>query len=252
MRYTPYLPVYRGVRLKIYPTLNLQHGRVVPTSGPGGASPEAPLDLAVRLLDEGATRMALVDVDAAMGKGNNRDLIAQILQRCHARGRKVCIQVAGGIRSSDQAQFFIDQGAVWLVAGTILHKSSMVSEQLMARFQPFLTAAIDARGGKVHRSGWVDTASLSALDLALRAKAYGFKRLLFVDIPEDPNADPDFDTAQALVAATGLPLVMGGSITTLQHLDAAQARLGLKGALVDALLFREDPGLRALLQAACA
>lgn len=252
MRYTPYLPVYRGVRLKIYPTLNLQHGRVVPTSGPGGASAESPLDLAIRLLDEGATRMALVDVDAAMGKGNNRDLIAQILQRCHARGRKVCIQVAGGIRSSDQAQFFIDQGAVWLVAGTILHKSSMVSEQLMARFQPFLTAAIDTRGGKVHRSGWVDTANLSALDLALRAKAYGFKRLLFVDIPEDPNADPDFDTAQALAAATGLPLVMGGSITTLQHLDAAQARLSLKGALVDALLFREDPGLRALLQAACA
>jgi hypothetical protein len=45
---------------------------------------------------------------------------------------------------------------------------------------------------------------------------------------------------------------MGGSITTLQHLDAAQAHHGLKGALVDALLFRQDPGLRALLQAACA
>ena len=238
--------------MKIYPTLNLQHGRVIPTTGQGEPSAEAPLDLAARLLDEGATRMALVDVDAAMGKGNNRELIAQILQRCHARGRKVCIQVAGGIRSSDQAQFFIDHGAVWLVAGTILHKSSLVSEQLMARFQPFLTAAIDARGGRVHRSGWVDTANLSALDLALRAKAYGFKRLLFVDIPEVPGADPDFETAIALATATGLPLVMGGSITSLRHLDAAPAHLGLKGALVDALLFREDPGLLALLQAACA
>lgn len=238
--------------MKIYPTLNLQHGRVIPTTGQGGPSPEAPLELAARLLDEGATRMALVDVDAAMGKGNNRELIAQILQRCHARGRKVCIQVAGGIRSSDQAQFFIDHGAVWLVAGTILHKSSLVSEQLMARFQPFLTAAIDARGGKVHRSGWVDTANLSALDLALRAKAYGFKRLLFVDIPEVPGAEPDFETATALATATGLPLVMGGSITSLRHLDLAPAHLGIKGALVDALLFREDPGLLALLHAACA
>lgn len=246
------LLVCLGVRLKIYPTLNLQHGCVVPTTGPAEACAESPLDIAAQLLDEGATRMALVDVDAALGKGNNRDLIAQILQRCHARGRKVCIQVAGGIRSSDQAQFFIDQGAAWLVAGTILHKSPLVSEQLMARFQPFLLAAIDARGGKAHRSGWVDTASLSARDLALRAKDYGFKRLLFVDIPEEPGSEPDFSTAQELAEATGLPLVMGGSITTSRHLDAAHTHFGLKGALVDALLFQNDPGLLALLQAACA
>lgn len=238
--------------MKIYPTLNLQHGRVVPTTGGGDPCAVTPLDLAARLLDEGATRMALVDVDAAMGIGNNRDLIAQILQRCHARDRKVCIQVAGGIRSSDQAQFFIDQGAAWLVAGTILHKSPMVAEQLMARFQAFLIAAIDARGGKVHRSGWVDASSLSASDLALRAKAYGFKRLLFVDIPEDPGADPDFATAQLLATATGLPVIMGGSITSRRHLEAIHLHQGLKGALVDALLFREDPELLALLQAACA
>ena len=238
--------------MKIYPTLNLQHGRVVPTTGPSDPSAEAPLELAVRLLDGGATRMALVDVDAASGRGNNRELIAQILQRCHARERKVCIQVAGGIRSSDQAQFFIDQGATWLVAGTILHKAPMVAEQLMARLQPFLTAAIDARGGKVHRSGWVDTSHLSALDLARRAKDIGFKRLLFVDIPEESGSDPDFGTAQLLATATGLPMIMGGSITSPRHLEAVHGQQGLKGALVDALLFREDPKLLAFLQAACA
>lgn len=246
------LPVLRGVRLKIYPTLNLQNGRVISTTGGHDPSAEAPIDLVARLLDEGAVRLAIVDVDAALNKGNNRDLIAQLLKHCHSRDHKVCIQVAGGIRCSDQAQFFIDQGATWLVAGTILHKSPMVAEQLMARFQPFLTAAIDARGGMVHRSGWVDTTSLSALDLALRAKAYGFKRLLFVDIPEDPGADPDFDTAQQLATATSLPMVMGGSITTPRHLESVHAHQGLKGALVDALLFRADPKLLAFLHAACA
>ncbi len=238
--------------MKIYPTLNLQNGRVVSTAGLGDLLVQTPLELAVRLIEGGATRLALVDVDAAMGRGNNRELIAQILKGCHARERKVCIQVAGGIRSSDQAQFFIDLGATWLVVGTILHKSPMVSEQLMARFQPFLTAAIDARGGKVHRSGWVDTTSLSALDLALRAKAYGFRRLLFVDIPEDSTADPDFRTAQELAATTGLPLVMGGSLTAPHHLESLHQHPGLKGGLVDALLFQQNPRLLAFLQAACA
>ena len=238
--------------MKIYPTLNLQHGRVVSTAGHEDLYPHPPIDLVSRLVEEGATRLALVDVDAAMGHGNNRELIGQILQRCHARDRKVCVQVAGGVRSSDQAQFFIDQGAAWLVVGTILHKSPMVSEQLMARFQPFLTAAIDARGGMVHRSGWVDTTHLSALDLAMRAKAYGFHRLLFVDIPEDAAAEPDFQTAQDLAITTGLPLVMGGSLTTPGHLEAIHAHQGLKGALVDAVLFHQNPRLMAFLQATCA
>ena len=247
-----HLPLTWGFRLKIYPTLNLQHGRVVSTAGLEDPCPQTPMDLAERLVEGGATRLSLVDVDAAMGRGNNRDLIAQILHRCHARERKVCIQVAGGIRSSDQAQFFIDLGATWLVAGTILHKSPMVSEQLMARFQSFLTAAIDARGGKVHRSGWVDSDGLSALDLAQRAKAYGFRRLLFVDIPKDAEAAPDFQTAQDLAQATGLPLVMGGSLTSPQHLESAHHHHGLKGALVDALLFQQDPRLLTFLQATCA
>jgi len=210
------------------------------------------MDLAERLIDGGATRLALVDLDAAKGQGNNRDLIAQILQRCRARDRKICVQVAGGIRSSDQAQLFLDLGATWLVVGTILHKSPMVAEQLMARFQSFLTAAIDARGGIAHRAGRVDTTSLTALDLALRAKACGFRRLLFVDIPEDPSAGPDFQTAQDLATATGLPLLIGGSLTAPHHVEAVYAQLGLKGALVDALLFHQNPRLLAFLQAACA
>lgn len=240
------------MRLKIYPTLNLQHGRVASTSGQACVCSDSPLDLVARLLEEGVNRLALVDVDAARSQGNNRELIAQILQRCHARDRKVCVQVAGGIRSSDQAQFFLDQGARWLVAGTILHKSQVASDQLMARFQSSLVAAVDARGGQVHRSGWVDTAPLSAIDLAMRAKDYGFKRLLFVDIPENTHGGPDFATARQLAEATGLPLIMGGSLVTAEHLEAAANTRVLQASMVDALLFESQPRLMAFLQAACA
>jgi len=251
LRYTRYCRS-TGVRLKIYPTLNLQHGRVVSTTGEATTYSATPLDLVARLLEEGVNRLALVDVDAARNQGHNRDLIAQILQRCHARDRKVCVQVAGGIRSSDQAQFFLDQGARWLVAGTILHKSQVVSDQLLARFQSSLVAAVDSRGGKVQRSGWVDPTPLSAIDLGLRARDYGFKRLLFVDIPESSRLEPDFLTARRLSEATGLALVMGGSLVSPDHLEAARDTRVLRASLVDALLFESQPRLMAFLQAACA
>lgn len=225
--------------MKVFPTLNLKQGHVVPTLG---AHPHdiAPMDLVARLLAHGVSRLALVDVDAAHNTGNNRELIGRILKACSTSTSPVCVQVAGGIRSSDQAQYFVDHGASWLVVGTILHKSPMMVESLVARFQRYLTAAIDARGGEVHCSGWVDQAGLQAHVLGTKIREYGFKRLLFVDIPLEASANPDFHTAKQIADSTKLPMLMGGSILTMEHLQQAVLSGGLQGVLVDALLFLED------------
>lgn len=240
--------------MKIFPTLNLQQGRVIPTFGGETPSEVAPLDLVQMLLDHGCTRLALVDVDAARNSGNNRELMARLLRACatRPRGANPCVQVAGGLRASDQCSFYLDQGATWLVVGTILQKSPLVVDQLLARFQPHLTAGIDARGGWVHCSGWVQSTGIAAEVMGQRAKAYGFKRLLFVDVPQAPDAEPDYDTARRMQEATRLPLLMGGSLTTLSRLQAAQATQVLHGGLVDALLFLGDPALMGLLPQACA
>lgn len=245
----------RGRDLKIFPTLNIQQGRVIPTFGDGAPSDLTPQEVLERLLDGGCSHLALVDVDAAQNKGHNREIIGQLLRSLQARGTRPCVQVAGGIRSSDQCSFLIDHGATWLVVGTLLQKSSLVVEQLVGRFQNQLTAGIDARGGQVHCSGWAGSATgtgVSASDMALRAKAYGFKRLHFVDLAGKEGGQPDFATAQAIQEASRLPLLMGGSLTSRSHLEAAKATRILHGGLVDALLFLQDRDLLGLLHPACA
>lgn len=241
--------------MKVFPTLNIRQGFAVPALGEegiGGSAREPALEMVHRLLGKGIAQLAVVDVDAAHGAGHNRPLIGQILQLCRQHEHPVCVQVAGGIRASDQAQFFVDHGAAWLVVGTILHKSPIVVEQLLARFQKHLTAAIDARGGEVHSSGWTSPVGLTAETLAKRVQGYGFRRLLFVDLPGetlpglvDAEPVPDFGTARRLAEATRLPVLMGGSIRTPAHLEGAQGIPGLQGVLVDAILFEQE---RAFLQ----
>ncbi len=236
--------------MKVFPTLNIRQGFAVPALGEegyDGPAREPALDLVQRLLGKGITHLGVVDVDAAHGSGHNRPLIGQILKLCRHRDHPVCVQVAGGIRASDQAQFFVDNGASWLVVGTILHKSPIVVEQLLARFQKHLTAAIDARGGEVHSSGWTSPVGLSAEALARRVQAFGFRRLLFVDLPgetmpgvPDQEPLPDFPTARLLAESTRLPVLMGGSIRTPAHVERAQAIPGLQGVLVDAILFEHE------------
>ena len=237
--------------MKVFPTLNIANGRVVPALG--DATPDAdPFEIVDRLLDRRISHLALVDVDAASGRGNNRELMGRILRRTHVLYHGLCVQVAGGIRSSDQAQYFLDHGAAWLVVGTLMHKSPLVVEQLLARFQKHLTAAIDARGGAVHHSGWAETVGIPVEQLALRVHSDGFRRVLFVDLPEEPDSPPDFETARKIMSAGRLPLLMGGSLRSAAHLREAKEQTGLQGVLIDALLFASDSSMVDFLPSSCA
>ena len=228
--------------LKILPTMNIQNATAVPIfrTGAGPCDPMAVVDF---LLAQGVRRLAMVDVDAARGQGNNRDLIARIMHRFHKSANKACIQVGGGIRSSDQAQFFLDHGASWLLVGTVLHRSPVLVEQLLARFRDNLTAGVDARGGEVQTSGWTEAAKLDPEAVGARIKDHGFKRVLFTDIPMSPSAEPDFGTARVLAHGSRIATYMGGSIQSLEHLHKAMAMPGLQGVALDALLLQEHPEL---------
>lgn len=237
--------------MKVFPTLNIENGRVVP--GPGSPSGDAdPFETLDLLLARRVSHLALVDVDAAHGQGNNRELMGRMLKRTRVSYHSVCVQVAGGIRSSDQAQFFVDNGAAWLVVGTLLHKSPLLVDQLLARFHKHLTAAIDARGGQVQRSGWTETAGLRVEELARRVLDDGFKRVLFVDLPQEADAGPDFDTARRITGGAHTPLLMGGSLRSAEHVRQAREVQGLQGVLVDALLFVRDPGMVEFQPSGCA
>lgn len=231
--------------MKILPTVNIQNGRAVPIVGEGEGVDLLPL--VAFLLDQGCHRLALVDVDAARGQGNNRELISRAIQKFHAGRPKVCIQVGGGIRSSDQAQFFLDQGATWLAVGTILQRSPVMVEQLLARFREHLTAAVDARGGEILPSGWGGISGESAEAAGRRIGDFGFKRLLFLDLPATRPAVPDFATARTLSQSSRLAIWMGGSIQTASHLAQARDVSGVQGVAVDGLLLRGDAALTASL-----
>ncbi|BDU74971.1 HisA/HisF-related TIM barrel protein [Mesoterricola silvestris] len=231
--------------MKILPTVNIQNGRAVPIVGEGEGAELLPL--VAFLLDQGCHRLALVDVDAARGHGNNRDAIAKAIAKFHAGRPKVCIQVGGGIRSSDQAQFFLDQGATWLAVGTILQRSPVMVEQLLARFREHLTAAVDARGGEILPSGWGGASGERPEAAGRRIGDFGFKRLLFLDLPVVQPVQPDFATARTLAQGSRLAIWMGGSIQSSAHLAQAREVAGIQGVAIDGLLLRGDAALTASL-----
>jgi phosphoribosylformimino-5-aminoimidazole carboxamide ribotide isomerase len=236
--------------LKVLPTLLIQNGCLVPSAGCEGLDPD-PLEVAASLLDHGCHRLCLLDVDAARSQGHNREIIARIMHRFCQATPKVCIQIGGGIRSSDQAQFFLDQGAAWLLVGTVLHRAPHIVDQLLARFRDHLTAAIDVRGGEVQASGWNESARFSPEEAACHIQEQGFRRILFSDIPGGNGGAPDFHTATRISERSRLPLLMGGTIRSAQHIAQASEVAGIQGVLVDSRLVLEAPELLAIRAQAC-
>lgn len=238
--------------MKVLPTLNIQNGRIVPALENGPATDRQPIEAIEILLDAGCCRFALVDVDAARGTGSNRNVLGSLIRRIRQSGTKVCIQVGGGICSSDHAQHYLNQGATWLLVGTVLHRYPVVVDQLMARFQDHLIASVDARAGEVQIAGRRESRGLLATVLAESIRERGFKRLLFADIPLHPEADPDFQTAKEICERTHLSVFMGGSIRTQAHLAQAEELRGLQGVHIDISYLLESPRMLLSPASSCA
>lgn len=227
--------------MKVLPTLNIQNGRVVPALEHSPLADRSPMDVVDTLIARGCCRFALVDVDAARSQGSNREVIGALIRRIRQTGHKACIQVGGGICSSDHAQHFLNLGATWLLVGTVLHRYPVVVDQLLARFGDHLMASVDARDGEVRISGRSEPKGIRAAAMAESIRELGFKRLLFADIPTASESGPDFQTAKDICDRARIPVFMGGSLSSQAHLHQAEEVRGLQGVFLDALYLMESP-----------
>src|SRR5216684_1059571 len=103
----------------------------------------------------------LIDLDAAMGSEDNRELITMFC------GRVPC-QTGGGVRSIERAQELLNAGAKRVIFGSALLKDGVpdvaFAKECAAKLGiERLTFAIDSRSGKVAVKGWKENTTIDAL-----------------------------------------------------------------------------------------
>src|SRR5258707_1258147 len=112
----------------------------------------------------------LIDLDAAMGRGNNRELIAMICKRLPC-------QTGGGIRDVTRATELLSLGAKRVIFGSALLKDGAINTPLAAEAATTLgleqlTFAIDSRGGKVAIQGWKEATAIAPADMVQALDPY--------------------------------------------------------------------------------
>lgn len=205
------------------PAIDLINGRCVRlTEGvydTEKAYSDNPAAMAASFAASGASRLHVVDLDAARGQGNNRDAIKAI--RAAFPGT---MDVGGGVRSLKDAEALRNIGVDFLVVGTALVKQPDEVASWASELGPVLIAGIDARDGEVKVAGWEAGSSIRATDLAARAGELGMVEIIYTDISRDGTlTGPNVSETVAMAEASGLPVIISGGVGSMADLEALAA-----------------------------
>jgi phosphoribosylformimino-5-aminoimidazole carboxamide ribotide isomerase len=204
-----------------------------------------PLEAALRWQKEGARLLHLVDLDRALGTGDNREAIRRI-----AGALAIPFQLAGGIRTLEALREALSLGAGRAVVGTAAVKDPGLLERMLQEAGPGrLALALDARGLEVVVSGWQERTSLFALDLLRTWAGLGVRTVIYTDVRRDGTLlGLDLEAVARVREAWPHELIAGGGIASVEDVLALK-RLGVEGALLGKALYEGRIRLPELLEA---
>ncbi len=169
----------------------------------------------------GYSMVQLIDLDAAIGTGSNRDLLARFTSRLPC-------QVGGGIRSVGAAQEVLAAGARKIIVGSALVRGNDVNTVFAAELARAVAAdrviaALDSRGGKVAVRGWRELAAVTPVTMLREVEPYcgGF---LYTHIEtEGLMQGIPLDVVRELRHATSRQLIVAGGICSQEEVDVLDA-----------------------------
>ena len=194
---------------------------------------ESPLEAALHWQNLGATLLHLVDLDAATGRGQNREIIAQICARV-----SVPVEVGGGIRDFESAQRLLESGVSRVVIGTAAVKTPELVSELLERYGPEkIVVSLDARDGYVAVSGWAQGSSVTIAAMTREMTARGLRTLIFTDVTRDGTLRGL--NAELMARVRDLwkgELMVGGGVANVQDVRLLEG-LHIEGAIVGRALY---------------
>jgi phosphoribosylformimino-5-aminoimidazole carboxamide ribotide isomerase len=207
----------------VIPALDIRGGLVVRLLQGDFAREKAyasdPMPLARAYAEEGARRLHVVDLDAARGTGDNRRLVEGM-----AAELGIELQVAGGVRSNDDVERWLDAGAGAVVMGTTAVREPEVLGEIAARHRGRVLAALDSRAGRPAVTGWSEVARVTVPELLERWEALPLAGVILTSIDRDGTlAGPDLAGLGVARAATRHHLTYSGGIGRLADLGSVAA-----------------------------
>src|SRR5690349_17291914 len=223
--------------LELLPAVDVQGGRAVQlVQGVAGSEKafEDPIEAALRWQEAGAEWIHLVDLDAAFGRGHNRDLLAAIVGRVDVQ-----VELSGGIRDDDSLAAAMATGCRRVNIGTAALEQPEWCAAAIATWGDRVAVGLDVRGRTLAARGWTREGG-DLYDVLARLDGEGCARYVVTDVNKDGMLEgPNLQLLHDVCDATSRPVVASGGITELDDLAALQELVpaGVEGAIIGTALY---------------
>lgn len=194
----------------------------------------SPLDAALQWQTDGAEWIHLVDLDAAFGKGSNRELLAEVVGRLDVK-----VELSGGIRDDASLEAALATGCRRVNLGTAALENPEWCASAVARFGDQIAVGLDVRGRTLAARGWTQDGG-DLFEVLERLERDGVSRYVVTDVTKDGTLQgPNLDLLRQVCEVTDKPVVASGGVSSLDDLRAIASLTGtgVEGAIVGKALY---------------
>ena len=225
--------------LTLLPAVDVRDGKAVRLrQGESGSETDygSPLDAARTWVEAGAEWIHLVDLDAAFGTGDNRAQLKAIVREL---GRKVHIEMSGGVRDDASLDAALEAGAARVNIGTAALENPEWTRRAIARYGDQVAVGLDVRGHTLAARGWTREGGDLFETMAMLDDA-GCSRYVVTDVARDGMmSGPNLTLLREVAERTDAKVTASGGIARLDDLKAIRelARFGVDSAILGKSLY---------------
>ena len=223
--------------LELLPAVDITEGRAVQLAQGVAGSERVygdPVAAALRGEEVGAEWLHLVDLDAAFGRGSNRELQAEIVGALD-----ILVEMSGGIRDDDSLSAALATGCRRVNIGTAALEQPEWCARIIAEHGDRVAIGLDVRGRTLAARGWTQEGG-DLYETLARLDSEGCARYVVTDVNKDGMLQgPNLQLLRDVCAATPAPVVASGGVTTLDDIRALMALVpdGVEGAIAGTALY---------------
>lgn len=228
-------------RLILLPAVDVVEGRAVRlVQGKAGSETEygSALDAALTWQRDGAEWIHLVDLDAAFGRGSNRELLAEVIGKLD-----VAVELSGGIRDDESLKAALATGCARVNIGTAALENPQWCAEVVAEYGERVAVGLDVKivegEHRLRGRGW-ETDGGDLWEVLDRLDRQGCSRFVVTDVTKDGTLDgPNLDLLTSVTERTDAPVIASGGVSSLDDLRAIATLTGrgVEGAIVGKALY---------------
>ena len=227
--------------LILLPAVDVVEGRAVRlVQGVAGSETEygSALDAALGWQRDGAEWIHLVDLDAAFGRGSNRELLADVVGQLD-----VAVELSGGIRDDETLKAALATGCRRVNLGTAALENPQWCAAAIAEHGDKVAVGLDVKlengDYRLRGRGW-ETDGGDLWPVLERLVGEGCSRFVVTDVTKDGTLNgPNLELLASVTDRTDAPVIASGGVSSLDDLRAIATLTdrGVEGAIVGKALY---------------